>query len=72
MKYFTIPQIQKKYKKQNRTTILKWIHAELFPNAMLEESPIGTYWLIPESDLIGFTPPRRGQPKKKTKELMTK
>lgn len=60
MKYLTIPEVQKKYKKKDRTTVLKWIHAQFFPNAEKKISPLGSYWLIPESDLVGFTPPKRG------------
>jgi hypothetical protein len=33
-----------------------------FPNARKESSPIGDYWLIPESDLIGFKKGKGGRP----------
>jgi hypothetical protein len=36
-----------------------------FPNARKETSPIGDYWLIPESDLKSYKNPGRGRPRKK-------
>jgi hypothetical protein len=33
-----------------------------FPNARKETTPLGDYWLIPESDLKGFEARRRGRP----------
>jgi predicted DNA-binding transcriptional regulator AlpA len=36
-----------------------------FPGAVKEESPIGSYWLIPESDVKGYENPGRGRPKAK-------
>jgi len=36
-----------------------------FPNARKESSPIGDYWLIPESDLRNYKPPERGRPVKR-------
>ena len=35
-----------------------------FPNARKENSPIGEYWVIPESDLKGFELRGRGRPSK--------
>jgi hypothetical protein len=35
-----------------------------FPNARKENSPIGDYWLIPESDVTGYENPGRGRPRK--------
>lgn len=35
-----------------------------FPNARKESSPIGDYWLIPESDIEGYKNPGRGRPAK--------
>jgi hypothetical protein len=29
----------------------------------MENSPVGSYWLIPESDLKGFKPPAMGRPR---------
>ena len=39
--------------------------AKRFPNARKESSPIGDYWLIPESDLNSYKNPGRGRPRKK-------
>lgn len=38
--------------------------AKRFPNARKESSPIGDYWLIPESDIEGYKNPGRGRPAK--------
>ncbi|MGI8545362.1 MAG: helix-turn-helix domain-containing protein [Aridibacter sp.] len=63
MKYLTIPQIAEK-KQTDRSTVLRWVKRNLFPNAELKESPIGSYWIIPETDLSNFILPRRGRPRK--------
>lgn len=34
-----------------RSTVNRWCRKGRFPNAELVETPIGSYWLIPESDL---------------------
>ena len=36
----------------------------MFPNARLETTPAGSYWLIPERDLEGLEPPKMGRPPK--------
>jgi hypothetical protein len=46
--------------------------AKRFPNAHKESSPLGEYWLIPESDLKGFVNPGRGRPRKAPGELKGK
>lgn len=43
-------------------TVRKWCDDGLFKNAELEETPIGPVWMIPESDLVNFQPPARGNP----------
>ena len=63
MRYLTIPQIAEK-QNIDRSTVLRWVKKNLFPNAQLEESPIGSYWLIPENDLTNLTLPQRGRPRK--------
>jgi hypothetical protein len=60
----TIAELAKKYKK-DRSTVLRWVERSLFPNARLEESPAGSYWLIPVSDTEGFDPPKPGRKKQK-------
>lgn len=44
-------------------TVMSWIYKGYFPGALKEESPRGSYYLIPRSDLTGFRPRRRGRPK---------
>lgn len=46
-------------------TVMSWIYKGYFPGALKEESPRGSYYLIPRSDLNGFKPRRRGRPKPK-------
>lgn len=47
-----------------------WIQRGLFPNAWKHLNPIfGKVWMVPETDLIGFAPPRQGRPPKANKEL---
>jgi hypothetical protein len=50
-----------------RSTVNLWCRQGLFPGARLEKSPVGDYWLIPETAIKGFKPPERGRkPKVKT------
>ncbi len=46
--------------------------AKRFPNARKESTPIGDYWLIPESDVKGYKNPGRGRPRKPLSELKGK
>jgi len=46
--------------------------AKRFPNARKENSPIGEYWLIPESEIVGYKNPGRGRPPKPKAEGTTK
>lgn len=62
-KVLTISELTRKFDR-DRTTILRWIERGLFPNARLEESPVGSYWLVPESDFRNFTEPKQGRPRK--------
>ncbi len=43
-------------------TILIWCQQGLFPNARQIDTPRGSYWLIPETDLQGFAQPERSRP----------
>jgi hypothetical protein len=36
-----------------------------FPGARKESTPIGDYWLIPESDVQDYKNPGKGRPRKK-------
>jgi excisionase family DNA binding protein len=47
-----------------RSTVNLWCRQGRFPGAQMENSPVGSYWLIPESDLRGFKPPTLGRPPK--------
>ncbi|MFP5262019.1 MAG: helix-turn-helix domain-containing protein [Blastocatellia bacterium] len=42
--------------------------AKRFPNARKESTPIGEYWVIPESDLRDYKNPGRGRPPKPKEE----
>lgn len=43
------------------STVRLWCNRKLFPNAERIDTPNGGYWLIPESDLKNFTPPKLGR-----------
>ena len=43
-----------------RSTVNLWCRQGKFTGARREDSPVGTYWLIPESALKTFVKPRRG------------
>lgn len=60
----TIAKIAKQFKR-DRTTVLRWIEHDYFPNAKLVESPAGNYWEIPYGDLKDFVTPVRGPKKPK-------
>jgi excisionase family DNA binding protein len=47
-----------------KSTVNLWCRQGRFPNARSEETPRGPVWVIPESDLAGFTPPAMGRPPK--------
>lgn len=33
------------------TTVMRWLKLKLVPGAVLEETPVGSYWQIPQSAL---------------------
>jgi predicted site-specific integrase-resolvase len=46
-----------------------WCRRGLFPNAYEQQTPRGAVWMIPESDLKGFEPPKKtGRPRKEEAE----
>ena len=47
-------------------TVRLWCRRGLFKNAHEMETVRGPVWMIPETDLVGFTPPKMGRPKKAT------
>lgn len=61
-KKLTAKAVAERYGKSPRT-VRKWCEDGLFPNAAVEETPFGSGWLIPESDLDNFTLPAMGNPK---------
>jgi hypothetical protein len=46
-----------------------WVAAGRFPGAVKEETPVGSYWLIPESALEGFQMGKAGRPQRPESEL---
>lgn len=46
------------------SSVRLWASQGKFPGARQEETPFGKYWLIPASDLEGFTNQGRGRPAK--------
>jgi transcriptional regulator with XRE-family HTH domain len=44
-----------------QSTARLWCKQGLFPNAHSVETPRGVVWMIPESDLENFIPPKRGR-----------
>jgi hypothetical protein len=49
-----------------------WAAAGRFPGAQKQETPVGGYWLIPESALVGFEMGKAGRPFKPESELKRK
>jgi hypothetical protein len=49
-----------------------WAKAGRFPGAKKEDTPMGSYWLIPESAIASFENPGRGRPQKPLSELKNK
>ncbi len=44
------------------STAKLWQRRGYFPNARLEETPIGSVWLVPMSDVNAFKRPAMGRP----------
>ena len=55
-----------------QSSVRIWARKGRFKGARLEDSPIGTYWLIPESALKGFVMRGIGRPRKPLSELKSK
>jgi hypothetical protein len=45
-------------------TVRLWCQQKLFPNAILENTPRGPVWIIPEEDMLSFVKPPMGRPAK--------
>ena len=61
-KELTTKQIAEEYKVAERA-VRRWCENGKFPNARKEQTPRGDYWLVPDTDLKGFTAPESGRPK---------
>jgi hypothetical protein len=62
MNYLTTADIAARYGKNYRTAT-RWCQCGLFPHLIKgRRTASGAIYLIPESDLESFTPPRRGRP----------
>jgi excisionase family DNA binding protein len=46
------------------SSVRLWVRTGRFPGAKLEETPVGSYWLIPDTDLEGFSMGKAGRPPK--------
>jgi hypothetical protein len=53
-------------------TVVSWLKRGLFPSAVQEESPRGSYWLIPANAVTNFERPAMGRPRKPLEELKNK
>ena len=53
---------------QTGQTIRTWLKKGRFPGARLEETPLGSYWLIPLAAVEGFTLKKAGRPPKSKAE----
>lgn len=49
-----------------------WASKGRFAGARKEQTPMGSYWVIPESALENFENPGRGRPQKPLSELKNK
>jgi hypothetical protein len=45
-------------------TVRMWCQQKLFPHAILENTPRGPVWIIPEEDTLTFVKPPIGRPTK--------
>lgn len=53
------------------SSVRLWAKDGKFVGAELVESPVGSYWVIPETALEGFVNPGRGRPPKPTEAAPT-
>ena len=62
MNFLTTADIAARYGRDYRTAT-RWCQRGLFPNLVKgRKTASGAIYLVPESDLECFTPPRRGRP----------
>lgn len=57
---------------QTGQTIRTWLKKGRFPGARLEETALGSYWLIPATAVEGFTLKKAGRPAKPKTESAKK
>jgi excisionase family DNA binding protein len=57
---------------QTGQTIRTWLKRGRFPGARLEETPLGSYWLIPDTAVEGFELKKAGRPPKPKTESAKK
>jgi excisionase family DNA binding protein len=62
----TVKQVAERLKVAGSSVRL-WANQGRFPGARLESTPMGSYWLIPEAALTGFSKQKRGPKKKGSK-----
>lgn len=65
-KELTTSELAERYK-VGQSTARGWCTSGYFPNARLDKTPRGDFWVVPEADLEGFVPPRRG-PKRRSQQ----
>ncbi|MGH9760409.1 MAG: helix-turn-helix domain-containing protein [Blastocatellia bacterium] len=46
------------------SSVKLWANHGKFPGAVREQTPVGSYWMIPETALEGFEMGRPGRPRK--------
>lgn len=51
------------------SSVRVWLGRGKFPGARMEETPLGSYWLIPESDIANFEMGKRGRPQTPDEKL---
>ena len=51
------------------SSVRLWVRQGKFAGARLEETPVGSYWMIPETALSSFEMGKAGRPQKPESEL---
>ena len=72
-KTYTARQLAERYNVAG-STVRGWLMRKLFPGAYLKETELGdSYWLVPESALKDFVPPKPGPvPKSASNDVSSK
>ena len=70
-KTYTARQLAERYDVA-ASTVRGWLLRGILPGAVLKETALGSYWIVPESALKNFTPPKPGPvPKPKANSAAT-